>query len=93
VRLSPRKIEYLSGKVLKLLQDSRHVHITTHADLVARVVADTIHANMRAEEEIDEEVDALLATHRAEIQAQEMDLSVLRQKMKRELARKRGFAL
>jgi len=93
VRLSSRKVEYLSGKILKLLQDNRNMHLVTHPDLAQRAVADVIWANLRAEEELEDEVERLLDAHRGEIQGQEMDLTVLRQKMKRELARKRGFTL
>ena len=93
LRLSSRKIEYLSGKVLKLIQDNRLLHIASKPDLVQRAVADAIWADLRAEEELDDEVERLLDAHRAQIQGQELDLTVLRQKMKRELARKRGFKL
>jgi hypothetical protein len=93
LRLSSRKIEYLSGKVLKLIQDNRLLHIASNPDLVQRAVADAIWADLRAEEELDDEVERLLDAHRAQIQGQELDLTVLRQKMKRELARKRGFKL
>ena len=48
---------------------------------------------MRIEEEIDEEVDVLLSQHRGEIEAMEMNLGILRAKMKREVAKKRGFTL
>ena len=93
MRLSSRKVEYLSGKILKLIQDNRNMHLVTHPDLAQRAVADAIWADLRAEEALDDEVDRLLEAHRGEIQGQEMDLTVLRQKMKRELARKRGFTL
>lgn len=93
MRLSSRKVEYLSGKILKLIQDHRNLHLVTHPDLAQRAIAEAIWANLRAEEELDEEVERLLDAHRGEIQGQEMDLTVLRQKMKRELARKRGFTL
>lgn len=93
MRLSKRKIEYLAAKVLKTIQENRRVHVLTHPDLVLRTVADAIAANLQAEEEIDEEVDRLIAQHRGQIAASDVDLSVLRQKMKRELARKRGFTL
>ena len=93
MRLSSRKVEYLSGKILKLLQDNRNMHLVTHPDLAQRAVADVIWANLRAEEELEDEVERLLDAHRGEIQGQEMDLTVLREKMKRELARKRGFTL
>jgi len=93
VRLSPNKIDYLSRKILKALQDNRRVHLQANADLVLRSIQDAIYANMQAEEEIDAEVEQLLAQHRGQIEAQDLDLSVLRLKLKRELARKRGFTL
>jgi len=93
LRLSPAKIEYLGTKILKLIQDNRRIHITSNPDLVFRSVADVIYANMQAEEEIEEEVEILLGHHRGEIEAMEMDLGMLRAKIKREVAKKRGFVL
>jgi hypothetical protein len=93
VRLSPQKIEYVADKILKLIQDNQRVHILSNVDLVQRSVADTIYANMKTEEEIDEEVDILLSQHRGEIEAMEMNLGMLRAKMKREIAKKRDFTL
>ena len=93
MRLSARKISYLSEKILKFMQDHRRIHVVSPPDMVQRAIYDAIHANMMAEVEIDEEVDRLLGQHRGEIQAMDMDLTLLRQKMKREIARKRGFTL
>jgi len=93
MRLSPAKIEYLSEKLLKMIQDNNRIHITSSTDLVYRAIADTIYANMQAEDDIEDEVDALLGQHRGEIDAMEMDLGVLRNKMKREIAKKKGFIL
>jgi hypothetical protein len=93
MRLSRDKIHYLSAKILKLMQDNRKIHLTANPDLVLRTVSDVIFANMRGEEEIEEEVDRLLSQHRGEIEAMDMDLGMLRTKMKREIAKKRGFVL
>lgn len=93
MRLSKRKIEYLAAKILSLLQDNARIHITGSGDLTTRAIEDAIYADMRLEEEIDEEVDVLLGQHRGEIEALEMDLGVLRAKIKREVAKKRGFTL
>ena len=93
MRLSPSKIEYLADRVLLMIQENPKVHITSNVDTVYKVIADTIFANMREEEEIDEEVDRLLARHRAEIQVMEMDMIELRRKFKREVAKRRGFVL
>ena len=45
------------------------------------------------EEEIDQEVEVLLGQYKGEIEAMEMDMGMLRAKIKREVAKKRGFIL
>ena len=93
MRLSKFKIEYLSDKILKLIQEHPQIHITSNTDLVTRAVDDALYENMKAEDEIDQEVDALLEQNLNEIRAEEMDVGALRNKIKRELARKRKFVL
>ena len=93
MRLSKNKIAHLSDKILKMIQDHGQIHIISNADLVTRAIDDVIFENIQAEDEIDREVDALLKDNYNEIKAMEMDVGALRQKMKREIARKRGFTL
>jgi hypothetical protein len=93
LRLTPNKIEYLAGTLLKMFQENARIHITGTADLVTRRIEDIIYENMRQEEEIDEEVDTLIQKHKGEIQTLEMDMGALRNKFKREIAKKRGFIL
>ena len=93
MRLSNRKIEHLGKRILKLMQEDPRVHPAGNTDLVLRAVEDAIADNMRLEDEIDQEVERLLAQNVNEIRAMEMDVGALRAKMKRELARKRKFVL
>ena len=93
MRLSKNKIEYLSDKVLKMIQEHGQIHIIANADLLTRAVDDVIFQNIASEDEIDAEVDDLLKENYNEIKAMEMDVGALRNKMKREIARKRGFTL
>ena len=93
MRISKRKIEYLSDKVLKMLQEHPSIHPDPNSDLVTRAIDDAIFENMKQEEEIDEQVEALVNQNRNEIRAMEMDLGALRNKIKRELCRKKGFTL
>jgi len=93
VRLSNRKIEHLGKRVLKLMQEDPRIHPSGNTDLVLRAVEDALADNLRAEEEIDHEVEKLLAENLNEIRAMEMDVGALRSKMKREMARKRRFVL
>ena len=92
MRLSNDKIHYLAGKLLKLCQEHSQVHLADD-ELVYRTLADVLYNDMKAEADIDDEVDELLKHHRGEIEAMEMDLGMLRTKMKREIAKKRGFVL
>jgi len=93
VRLSKRKIEHLSDKILQMMQEHPRMHPSDNIDLVTRAVDDAIFDNMRAEEEIDDEVEALIAENKNEISAMDMDVGSLRSQLKRELSRKKGFTL
>jgi len=93
LRLSKRKIEHLSDKILQMMQEHPRMHPNENIDLVTRAVDDAIFENMRAEEEIDDEVEALVFQNKNEISAMDMDVGALRNKLKRELARKKGFTL
>lgn len=93
MRLSPNKIAYLADRILQMFQESGKIHLAGTPDLVARTIEDVIFNNLRAEDEIDQEVEALIDCHKGEIQTLEMDMGALRMKFKRELAKKRGFTL
>lgn len=93
MRLSKHKIEYLSDKILKALQEHPNVHLDPNNDLVVRAIDDAIFHNMQMEDEIDAQVEAHIEENVNEIRAMEMDVGALRNKIKRELARKKNFIL
>ena len=93
MRLTPNKIGHLAGRLLHLCQQSKQIHVTGSADLVIRTIEDVIFADMRREEEIDDQVDELIQKHKNEIQTLEMDMGSLRNKFKREIAKEQGFIL
>ena len=93
MRLSKHKIEHLSDKILQMLQEHPKMHPNENIDLVTRAVDDAIYENMKAEEEIDDEVEALVFQNKNEISAMDMDVGALRSQLKRELSRKKGFIL
>jgi hypothetical protein len=93
LRLSRTKIEYLSDKILRMMQEDGRIHPDKNIDLVVRAIDDAIYENMQAEDEIDEQVEALVQQNSDEIRAMEMDVGALRNKIKRELARKNGFVI
>lgn len=93
MRLSKHKIEYLATKVLKMIQEHGEIHIISNTDLVERAAYDAIYENLQTEQEIDDQVEELLNQNYNEIRAMEMDVGALRNKMKREIARKKNFTL
>jgi len=93
MRLSPDKIDYIAELILETIEGTPSLHIQTNSDLVYRVIADTIYDNIKAEEELDEQVNELINQHSGEVNAMEMDVGSLRNSMKRELAKKQGFIL
>ncbi len=93
MRLSKHKIEYLSDKILQMLQEHPQIHPSENIDLVTRAIDDAIFENMQTEDEINDEVEALVFQNKNEISAMDMDVGALRNKLKRELARKKGFTL
>lgn len=93
MRLSRRKIEHLSDRILKLIQQDKRIHLAGSVNLVVRAIDDAIYENMQLEDEIDEQVEAMVQEHLPEIRANEMDVGALRAKIKRELARKKGFVI
>lgn len=93
MRLSPNKIEYLAEKVLDMIEKDRQIHIQTNSDLVYRVVADILYDDIKTEDAIDEEVEELLQQYRSKVNAMDIDVGALRNKMKREIAKKHGFLL
>lgn len=93
MRLSPNKIEYLSETVLEMIEKDPQIHIQTNSDLVYRVIVDHLYADIKAEDDIDDEVEELLEQYRGKVNAMDIDVGALRTKMKREIAKKHGFML
>ncbi len=93
MRLTRNKIEYLADRILQMFHENGGIHLSGNTDLVLRTVEDAVYANMQAEQDIDDEVDSVLQQHQVAIDAEEMDLGALRMKMKREMAKQRGFVL
>ncbi len=91
MRLSKNKIEHMSDKILKMIQEHPGIHVPAGDDLVVRCIDDTIWENMKEEDEIDAAVDEIMRQNIHEIKAEEMDVGALRNKIKREMCRKRNF--
>jgi hypothetical protein len=93
MRLSEPKIRYLADKMASWLGEMEGMELRASPDAVSREIAAVIREELRLEVELDEEVERVLVQHRREIDSQNVDLSVLRQKIKKQLAKERGIVL
>lgn len=93
MRLSENKIRYLSEKLVRLLEARDDVRLVQGPDPLAMELASVIREELREEDLLDEEVEKVIRQNRRQIDAGNVDLSVLRMKIKKQLARERGIVL
>lgn len=93
MRLSERKIRYLSGKMVRWLAARSDVKLLDRPEVVELAIARAIGEELRLEDDLDDEVEKVLKEHQASIRGQNMDLMLLRQKIKAQLAREKGIVL
>jgi len=93
MRLSPRKIEYLAAKLVRIMRDRQDVAFKIPEEELERIIAWEFTDELQVEDEIDAEVNELLEGYEQQILHQDLDQTVLRRKLKAELARKRGYTL
>ena len=95
MRLSEDKVRRIAERVVDGLEERRLVAYVPN-DSVSRsarvkAVYDVIMADLQIENEIDQEVDRVLATYSRTLKATERD--ILYRKHKEEIARRRNFEL
>ena len=93
MRLSERKIRYLSHKLTAWLAGRNDVELLERDDVIELAVARAMVQELRLEDDLDDEVEKVLKTYQTQIRGQNMDMSVLRLKIKNQLAREKGIDL
>lgn len=93
MRLSERKIKYLSHKLTQWLSERPDTTLLERNDLIELAVGRAIVQELRLEDDLDDEVEQVLKDYQNQIRGQNMDMSVLRLKIKNQLAREKGIVL
>jgi len=75
------------------MREREGVFITGDENELARIIGWEITEELAIEDEIEDEVDKVLEQYERQISSGDMDQSLLRRKLKAELARKRGYTL
>ena len=93
MRLSERKIRYLSDRIVTWMERRGDVEFVGRPELVELAVARAVTEELKIEDDLDEEVERVLKDYQNQIRGQNMDMILLRQKIKLQLAREKGIAL
>jgi len=93
VRLKPEKVEDLSRQIVAALQHDERVKLLVPAEEVDRVVRKLFLDDLQREDELMREVDQIMETHRDKIAGKNIDVHLLRRKIRDQLVRERKTVL
>ncbi|MCX8037070.1 MAG: DUF507 family protein [Candidatus Sumerlaeia bacterium] len=93
MRLKPEKVEDLSRKIVAALQQDTRVKFLKSADEIERTVRKVLLDDLQREDEIMKEVDEIMEKHRNKIVGKNVDVQVLRRKIRDQLTRERKIVL
>ncbi|HYV51052.1 MAG TPA: DUF507 family protein [Dongiaceae bacterium] len=91
MRLTDAKIRYLAARMVQELGRREDVSVIGAPETVESEIAKVIRENMLAEDALDRDVEKMMERYRREIASGNMDVELLRQKMKKQLAKERGM--
>ena len=92
MRLNPEEIEYIARKIVKTLVATGKIEVDSEPPLVEslqRVLTD----ELMVEDRLNEEVRQVLVDHSNEMQRSNITYTDMFNKVKRELAKKKGIVL
>jgi hypothetical protein len=90
--LSADEIEYLGRKIVKTLVSTGKIEVDAEAPVVDAVIR-VLTEDMMAEERLNEEARQVLVEHSGEMQRSNITYTEMFNKVKRELAKKKGMVL
>ena len=93
MRLKPEKVEYLAAKIAKSLKGLKNMEFVKPTDQVAGTIQRVILADLRREDDIEKEAEAILKQHQMQINLRNLSYNTLVSRAKQELARKRKIIL
>jgi hypothetical protein len=93
MRIRPDKVHDLARQIVAMMVDHPDVHLESPPDAVRVAVGSVILDDLKEEEDIDREVDALMTQHARQMEQADMDAYDMRLKFKQQIAKQRGFIL
>jgi hypothetical protein len=93
MRLSKEMIKHIADAIAANLEDKGLAEYETPKSFIAAKIAEVITANMVAEDNLNRDVEKMLAAHEAEIAQGHMDYRKVFEMTKKKLAKDRGIVL
>jgi len=93
MRLTEAKVRYLAARVVAELGRRDDVSVIAAPEDVESEIAKVIRENLLAEIALDRDVETVMERYRREIASGKMDVDLLRQKIKKQLAKERGIVI
>ena len=93
MRLSKGMVKHIADAIARNLESKALAGYDVSKDAISTKIAETITADMVAEDKLNEEVRKLLAAHETEISKGQMDYRKVFELTKQKLAKERGIVL
>jgi hypothetical protein len=92
MRLTENEIEFLSRKIVKTLVAEGKLEVDDEERVIAGILQ-VITEELRREDQLNDEVREVLLQHTAQMERSDITYSFMFNKVKRELAKKKGIVL
>ncbi len=93
MRLSKELVKLIADAIALNLETKEMVKYDVSRSVIAGIIADTITADLLAEDKLNKDVEKLLSSHEAEIAKGNMDYRKVFELTKQKLAKERGIVL
>jgi len=93
VRLKPEKVEDLSRQITEMLKSDSRVKLLVPAEQIEVAVRKLLLADLQREDELMAEVDKIMDANRNKIAGKNIDVQLMRRKIRDQLVRQRKTVL
>lgn len=93
MRLKPEKVEDLCRQIVTALKNDTRVKFLAGADQIGHAIRKIFSADLQREDELMQEVDRIMQAHRGKIIGKNIDVQVMRRKIRDQLMRERKIVL
>lgn len=93
MRLKAEKVEYLSRKIAAAFKKLNKLEFKAPAETVEGAIKRIIQADLRREDDLEKEAEAVLSQYKMKISMQNMSYNTLLTRTKQQLARKKKIIL